>query len=185
MVSHEMINIIYLKKMSNTFVIGICFIILISSLFYADQVAYAHFVEPKKGDICPICGMSVSEHPLWVAVIMFSDGKHVKLHGPKSMFTYYFNLEKYDKKYKMQNVSTMHVTEYFTEKHIKAQEAHYVIESNIHGPMGAELIPLKDRTSAEAFTKEHGGNILLFKDITPEIVNSLKNIVSDNLPTRQ
>jgi nitrous oxide reductase accessory protein NosL len=49
--------------------------------------------------------------------------------------------------------------------------------------MGAELIPLKDRASAEAFTKEHGGEILLFKDITPEIINSLKNIVPNKSPT--
>ena len=70
---------------------------LLSGLFYRNQAAHAHFVTPKKGDACPICGMSVSEHPIWVAVIMFSDGKHVKLHGPKSMFTYYFNLDKLSK----------------------------------------------------------------------------------------
>ncbi len=162
---------------------GICCIVLFSGLFYADQAALAHFVEPKKGDISPVCGMSVSENPLWVAVIMFSDGKHVKLHGPKTMFTYYFNLEKFDKKYRIKNVATIHVKDYYTRENIEAEKAHYIINSDIEGPMGAELIPLKDMVSAETFTKEHGGKILLFKDITPEIVNSLKNIVSDKSPT--
>jgi nitrous oxide reductase accessory protein NosL len=83
----------------------------------------------------------------------------------------------------MKNVATLHVTDHYTEQHIKAEKAHYVIHSDIQGPMGAELIPLKDRASAEAFTKEHGGEILLFKDITPEIINSLKNIVPNKSPT--
>jgi copper chaperone NosL len=177
-----------MPKLNNTkkiIGISIYFLVLVVGLFYLNQTAYAHFVEPKKGDICPTCGMSVSEHPLWVAVIMFSDGKHVKLHGPKSMFTYYFNLEKYDKKYGMKNVATLHVTDYYTMEHIRAEEAHYVIHSNFEEPMGAELISLKDRASAEAFTKEHGGEVLLFKDITPEIVNSLENIIPDKAPTSQ
>ncbi len=175
----------YLKKSMKILGIGICFLVLLSGLFYMNQAAHAHFVEPKKGDICPICGMSVSEYPLWVAVIMFSDGNHVKLHGPKSMFTYYFNIEKYDKKYKMKNVATLHVTDYYTVKNIRAEEAHYVINSSIQGPMGAELIPLKDRASAEAFIKEYGGEILLFRDITPKIVNSLKNVIPDKSPMSQ
>jgi nitrous oxide reductase accessory protein NosL len=176
-------NIVYLKELMKSLGIGICFLVLLSGLFYINGAAQAHFVEPKEEDICPICGMSVSERPLWVAVIMFTDGKHVKLHGPKSMFIYYFNLEKYDKKYRMKNVATLHVTDHYTENHIKAEKAHYVIHSDKLGPMGAELIPLKDRASAEAFTKEHGGEILLFKDITPEIINSLKNIVPDKSPS--
>ena len=169
----------FFLRMTSILIIGLCFSVLFLGFFPFNNIANAHFVEPKKGDICPICGMSVSEHPLWVAVIMFSDGKHVKLHGPKSMFTYYFNLETYDKKYKTENVSTMHVTDYGTAKHVKAQVAHYVIQSNIQGPMGADLIPFKDNASAEAFAKDHGGNILRFKDITPKIVNALENIITD------
>jgi nitrous oxide reductase accessory protein NosL len=159
--------------------------VLLSGLFYVSQVAHAHFVEPKKEDTCPICDMSVIDHPLWITVIMFTDGNHVKFHGPKMMFTYYFNLEKYDKKHRMKNVATLHVTDYYSLKHIRAEKAHYVIQSDIRGAMGEELIPFKDRKSAEAFTKEHGGNLLLFKDVTPEIVNSLKNVILDKSPTSQ
>jgi nitrous oxide reductase accessory protein NosL len=182
---NKMNYIVCLKMATKILSMGICFLIFLSGLFYANKTSLAHFVEPEKGDICPVSGMSVSEEPLWVAVIMFSDGKHVKLHGPKSMFTYYFNLEKYEKKYRMKNVATIHVRDYYTHVNIEAEKAHYIIHSEIEGPMGAELIPLEDKASAEAFTKEHGGNIFLFKDITPEIVNSLKNIVPDKSPTIQ
>jgi nitrous oxide reductase accessory protein NosL len=174
--------IITLTKVIESIRNQICFLVFFSILLFVNQFTFAHFVEPEKGDICPICGMSVSEHPTWVAVIMFSDGKHVKLHGPKSMFTYYFNLDKYDKKYRMKNVATLHVTDYFTLEHISAKKAQYVIHSTIQGPMGAELIPLKDRKSAEVFIKENGGKILLFNDITPKLINSLKNIVPDKSP---
>ena len=78
-----------------------------------------------------------------------------------------------------------HVKDYDTHEQIRAEKAHYVIHSNIEGLNGDELVPFSDRASAEAFTKEHGGKTLLFKDITPEIVNSLKNIVSDKSPTIQ
>lgn len=170
----------YIVKLLKIFCFITCFWVLISNYFVTDQLAYAHFVKPQKGDVCPVCGMSVSEHPRWVAVIMFSDGKHVKLHGPKSMFTYYFNLEKYDRKYRKKDVATLHVTDYYTEKHIRAEKAHYVIGSDIQGPMGDELIPLKDGESAKKFTREHGGEILLFNDVTPEVINYLKNIIPDN-----
>ena len=174
-----------IKKGSLIIFVLLVVLFLLSGLFYINQAAHAHFVAPKKGDACPICGMSVSEHPIWVAVIMFSDGKHVKLHGPKSMFTYFYNLENYNEKYKKKDVATMHVTAYNTLEHLRAENAYYVINSNIKGPMGADLIPFKDRASAEVFIKEHGGTIMLFKNITREIVNSLKNIVPDKSPTSQ
>ncbi len=174
-----------MKKATKFFVAVMCCLGLFSALFYAHQAALAHFVEPEKGETDPICGMSVSEDPAWAAVIMFSDGKHVKLHGPKSMFTYYFNLGKYSKKYGKKNVATLHVTDYHTLEHIKAEKAHYVIHSNIQGPMGDDLIIFKDMASAESFTKEHGGTILHFNDITPSIVNSLQNIIPDTSPSSQ
>jgi nitrous oxide reductase accessory protein NosL len=161
-------------------IIGFCYLLLLVVPFYIYQPAHAHFVKPEKGAIGPVCGMSVSEDPSWVAVIMFSDGKHVKLHGTKCMFTYYFNLAKYDEKRGRQNVATMHVMDYRSLEPINAKKAYYVIHSNIKGPMGDELIPLKDRESAEAFIKENGGKILLFKNITPETINSLNSIPLDN-----
>ena len=167
------------KKLLRIIIVGISFLALFSGNLYTNQLANAHFVDPKEGDVCPICEMAISEHTLWVAVIMFSDGKHVKLHGPKSMFTYYFNLENYDKKYKKKNVSTLHVTDYYTLKHIRAEEAYYVINSNMLGPMGAELVPFKNLASAKSFIKEYGGEILSYENITPEIVSSLQDIISD------
>jgi len=44
---------------------GIFFMLILSGLFYANQSAHAHFVEPEKEDVCPVCGMSVNLHPFF------------------------------------------------------------------------------------------------------------------------
>jgi nitrous oxide reductase accessory protein NosL len=170
----------YLKKTVRFFVVLSCFLVLLGGLVHFNHSANAHFVKPVEEDKCPICGMSPSKHPDWVAVIMFIDGKHVKLHGPKNMFIFYFNIGKYDQKHERKNIATMHVMDYSTKKHIKAKEAYYVIGSGVMGPMGDELIPFENSMSSEIFKKDHGGKIITFNEITPEIINNLNNIIPDN-----
>jgi len=46
--------------------------------------------------------------------------------------------------------------------------------------MGDELIPFGNSMSAEIFKKEHTGKIFTFNEITPEIIDNLKNIIPDN-----
>lgn len=54
---------------------------------------------------------------------------------------------------------------------IRAEEALYVAGSDAVGGMGAaEFVPFSDRTAAEAFARDHGGEILAFADIRAEDV---------------
>ncbi len=147
---------------------------------YSNQAAYAHFVKAAEDDVSPVCGMPLDKDPEWTSVIMFKDGKHVKLHGPKTMFVFCFNRTKYDSSHDKSDISTMHVIDYYSRKSIKAEEAYYVLGCNVTGPMGDDLIPLKDRASADKFREEHGGKIFSFDEITPEVINKLKNVISDN-----
>lgn len=49
---------------------------------------------------------------------------------------------------------------------LKANAAHYVIDSNKRGGMGAkETIPFGDSKQAAAFAAEHGGRVVAFNDI--------------------
>lgn len=176
----QIINIMNLKKTARFLVVLSCFLVLLGGFVYSNQSVHAHFVKPVEEDKCPVCGMPLSKHPDWVAVIMFKDGKHVKLHGPKNMFIFYFNIGKYDQKHEKKDVATMHVIDYSTKKHIKAQEAYYVIGSGVKSSMGDELIPFENSMFAETFKKEHGGKIFTFNEITPEIIDNLKNIIPDN-----
>jgi nitrous oxide reductase accessory protein NosL len=160
-------------------------LLLLPGFFHTEQVVHAHFVEPKKGDVCHTCEMPIGENPSRAAVIMFQDGKHVKFHGAKCMFTYYLNIKRYSKQYRKKNVATLHVTDFNTLERVRAENAHYVIHSSEKGPMGDEPIPFKEIASAEKFTKEHGGIILDYELITPEIINALNNIAPDNSPAGQ
>ena len=65
-----------------------CCLALLGGLMYSGTTVHAHFVKPAEDDVSPVCGMPLDQHPNWAAVIMFKDGKHVKLHGPKNMFTF-------------------------------------------------------------------------------------------------
>jgi nitrous oxide reductase accessory protein NosL len=158
------------------------FIIILSGDIHSGNAVHAHFVEPAEGDSCPVCGMPPGKHIKWIAVIMFNDGRHIKFHGPKNMFIYYFNMAKYEQKYKQKDIASMHVTDYYTLKHFSAQDSYFVVGSTKKGPMGYEPVPFSDSFSAEAFRDEFGGKVIMFNDITPGIIDSMKNIITDDTP---
>jgi len=64
-------------------------------------------------------------------------------------------------------------TEPGADNWINAETAYFVVGSDAIGGMGApELAPFSRLTSAEQFAKEHGGDIMLLSEISPEIVLS-------------
>jgi|Deesub1362B_J571_1020462.scaffolds.fasta_scaffold00080_79 nitrous oxide reductase accessory protein NosL len=132
-------------------------------------------VTPGPKDKCPVCGMIVSKYPKWVAEILFKDGTYVAFDGPKDMFRYYFNLGKYGKS--ADQIDAIYVTEYYTTKMVKAddKDLYFVIGSDVYGPMGMELIPVKGKEKAEIFMKDHKGKKMLqFSEITPNVLPKMK-----------
>lgn len=54
---------------------------------------------------------------------------------------------------------------------VEAKKAHFVIGSDQGADMGgSELVPFSDRGSAEVFVGRHGGTVVGFADITPELL---------------
>ncbi|MDP3296357.1 MAG: nitrous oxide reductase accessory protein NosL [Thermodesulfovibrionia bacterium] len=140
----------------------------LSGITYAEEFK---FIEPTKGDKCPVCGMFVYKYPQWIAEIVFKDGTYAVFDGPKDMFKYYFNISKYNKSRTKEDIAEIYATEYYTTKRVKAKDVYFVIGSDSYGPMGDELIPIKGKKEAETFAKEHkGGKILTFDQISPEDV---------------
>jgi nitrous oxide reductase accessory protein NosL len=130
------------------------------------------FIEPTKEDKCAVCGMFPYKYPNWIAEIIFKDGTYVVFDGPKDMFKYYFNTSKYSKgKKSREDISDIHVTEYYTTRHMRAQNSFFVTGSDVNGPMGEELVPVKGRKEAESFKDDHKGKkILAFDEVTAEYV---------------
>lgn len=126
------------------------------------------FIELSKQDKCPVCGMFVYKYPNWIAQIIFKDGVFAVFDGPKDMFRYYFNISKYGKNRTKEDIAKIYATEYYTTEKVEAKDVYFVVGSDVYGPMGEELVPVKGRKEAEAFMREHKGRkILGFEQITP------------------
>lgn len=132
-----------------------------------------HIDVPVKAK-CPVCGMFVSKYPKWAARIKY-DGKNYYFDGVKDMMKYY--IFDGDFPYDRTSISEITVSDYYTLEEIPAKEAVYVLDSDIFGPMGRELIPFKSEKSAKAFMDDHNGkDIVKFDEITDKMVMALDGI---------
>lgn len=131
--------------------------------------------KPSKGDKCPVCGMFVSRYPDWLATITFKNGETAHFDGPKDMFTYYLNLEKYRKGKTRSDIATITVKDYYSLKSMAADKAYFVLDSDVLGPMGKELVPFAAAADANSFIKDHkGSRPLRFNEITPAVLQRLQ-----------
>lgn len=142
--------------------------------FRRDFLAAAEGPVVKETDRCPVCGMFVYKYSKWVARIVFGDGSAYFYDGAKDMFKHIFNVPKYTPGNSAEAITGIHVTDYYDVELIEARSAYYVIGSDVLGPMGYELLPLKDLKSAQEFLQDHKGkSILRFQDVTEEVIKSL------------
>ncbi len=145
--------------------------ILLSFVLFCRSTYAAGFVPPTKKDKCPVCGMFVYKYKKWVAEIIFKDGTHKLFDGCKDMFKYYFKMKRFEKRLKKEDISDLYVTEYYTTKSMKVDSLYFVIGSDVLGPMGHELIPVKGETEAKIFKLDHGGKkIYRFSEITADVI---------------
>lgn len=129
---------------------------------------------PSKGDKCPVCGMFVYKYPDWTAQVCFKSGRKVYFDGAKDMFKYLLDLEKYAPGMSRDDVAAAYVTEYYDLAPLDASKAFFVLDSDVLGPMGRELIPLVTREAAETFRRDHKGRrIVLFQEVTPALLREL------------
>jgi copper chaperone NosL len=133
------------------------------------------WIRPVATDRCPVCGMFVSKYPDWTAEIIFNDGSYAVFDGAKDMFKFYFDIRKYSPSRKLEDIASIHVTDYYAVTPVDARSAYYVSGSDIHGPMGSELVPFAKESDARGFKADHRGKAVLeFKAITHAVLNGLK-----------
>ncbi len=129
---------------------------------------------PKDDDTCPVCGMFVAKYPAWVATVRYQDGHLHHFDGAKDLFKYLLDLPRWAPGHQREHIQTIGVTEYYTLTRIDAEQAWYVIGSDVLGPMGHELIPLETRADAEEFMQDHEGvRILRAREVTQELLEKL------------
>jgi nitrous oxide reductase accessory protein NosL len=137
---------------------------LLASVF-SGAVAAGGPQPPTEKDRCEICGMYVHKYPNWVATIVFKDGSQVFFDGAKDFFRFILSVEQFGEG--DAEIAALFVTDYYRVRFIDAKTAHFVVGSDVMGPMGGELVPHASREDAETFARDHGGEgILAFDDVT-------------------
>ena len=140
-----------------------------------ESAAHTHsdIIDVPKDAKCPVCGMFVAKYPKWAAEVQMGAQKHY-FDGVKDMMKFYFRPASFHKKATQSMITKLLVSDYYTLKAVDAKSAWYVIGSNVHGPMGHELIAFGSKKDAEAFEKDHyGKKVVSFEQITPEMVRAL------------
>lgn len=124
------------------------------------------FPDPAPRDMCPVCGMLVSKYPAWTATVVYKDGHAHHFDGAKDLLKFLFDLKRYGRGHRAEDIDRIGVTEYYEVKRIDARQAWFVIGSDVLGPMGHELVPLASRADAEEFMRDHHGRrILRFNEV--------------------
>lgn len=122
---------------------------------------------------CPVCGMFVAKYPNWITQVRLSDGSVRYFDGMKDLLAYYFQPQQYGGK--AGSIREIWAKDYYTLAWLDGRTAYYVVGSDIYGPMGLEFIPFAGEKAAQAFAKDHHGKqVLSFKAITEELVNTLR-----------
>ena len=153
------------------FIAALLLSLIISSLVASAETTPA---KPSKKDKCPVCGMFVFKYPDWTAQIIFTDGPAFFFDGAKDLFKFYFDIKKYSPEKSQKDIAAIYVTEYYEMKLIKAEDAFFVIGSDVYGPMGHELIPFASKADAEEFMKDHKGRrIIKFGGVKPAMIKKL------------
>lgn len=110
----------------------------------------------SQGDRCPVCAMPVADHPKTAAAIQLSGGQTYYFCGTGCLIKSWLHPEVYlgvDRS----RLSRAVVQDYFTGAPLDALKAKWVAGSDVVGPMGPMLVPLKDAAALATFKERHGG----------------------------
>ncbi len=123
---------------------------------------------------CPVCGMYPYRSPQWMGQIVFNDQTASTFDSPVDMFRFLNNMVLFDKQHKPADVGAIWVADFGTKAWVDARKAFYVIGSKALGPMNDPNLPaFATREAADAHINAQGGKVLLFGEVTREVIKSL------------
>jgi len=147
---------------------------LLALLGGAVQAAEYRPVTATAKDRCPVCGMFVAKYPDFLAQVIYKDGAYALFDGAKDMFKYLFNPRTYAPSRQSSDIGAIYVTDYYSLLPIDGKAAWYVLDSDVLGPMGRELIPFRSEAEAKGFMADHKGKRLLrFAEVTADVLKGL------------
>jgi len=132
------------------------------------------------GTSCSLDGMVLSEFPGPKGQIHYATGEPDFFCDTMEMFSIYLQPEQ---KKRITGIFTqdMGTTDWEKPKDnwIDARQAYYVLGSKKNGSMGPTIASFSLHQDAENFTKQFGGKVLKFDQVTPEMADLTGGVVSD------
>lgn len=136
-----------------------------------DEVAEPRPVEFTRDHACSVCGMIIMDFPGARGQIHYTNGNIDAFCSTLDMFIFYLQPDR------PRNIAAIFVNdmgkadwEHPEDHWIEAREAFYVYGGDVMGPMGEALVPFSVREDAEAYIKEHGGEIIAFGDVSMKML---------------
>lgn len=113
-------------------------------------------MQVSEEDRCPVCAMPVAAHEPFSAAIVLKDRTTFYFCAPGCMMRAWLHPEVHLGRHRRQLGQTV-VRDYFSGDFIDGQEVLWVSGSDVIGPMGPALVPLKDSSDVAVFRRRHGG----------------------------
>ncbi len=129
-----------------------------------------------KNTTCLVRHFKVYKDPKWVGKIKTRSGKEVYFSSPKALFEFYHRPGKwFDVGVKSErDFSEIVVIDHETLKPINAETSFFVYGSRAISPAGDDLVPLKTKEEAEAFSKKYSGKrIFKFDEVSDALIRLL------------
>ncbi len=121
--------------------------------------AFSQATKPSAKDKCPVCGMFVAEYGEFLAEIAFKDGFRAYFDGPKDMFRYYFEPEKYHPGRKTADIASVYVTDYYSLEMIDGQTGILYRRERCPRPDGQRADPYRPRARGQDLSERPQGKI--------------------------
>lgn len=128
-------------------------------------------VEFTRENSCNVCGMIIVDFPGSKAQVHYKNKKIDTFCSTLDLFLFYHQPDR------PVNIKAIYVNdmgradmEHPNGHWIDAKTAFYAYGGDIMGPMGEALVPFSDMKAADEYIKKHGGRIVRFDEVKPEML---------------
>ena len=119
-------------------------------------------------DRCPVCAMQVSKHKKFACAVQLIDGATFYFCGSGCMIRSWMHPEIFLGAAK-EELKRSVVQEYFAGEQVSGRSVYWVAGSDVIGPMGPALVPLKNEQHLNVFKKRHGAKaVFRLSEMTDE-----------------
>ena len=145
------------------------------------------------GKQCDVCGMVIEDHfgpngqvfyenypegrdgPAWYDSVreLFVDRFAQEERGRKSLATYVVDYARVDYEVIEQGGVAYLSTHVEADSFVDAEDVVFVVESEVEGAMGPDLVPFAKEDAATAFVDANGGRIVEYDEVTLDLLNDL------------